>query len=122
MVEATCDGRPAVLNQGMSMTLRGIDPETLELDDSLRCVLPGLSGRTVSTGGGDYDLYYTSGTNFLGCRLEDGTTETILNWLNADVDSASVLNGAWVLADGRILTTENLFTRNMAYPGRSRIW
>lgn len=111
------DGRPAVLNQGMSMTLRGIDPETLELDDSLRCVLPGLSGRTVSTGGGDYDLYYTSGTNFLGCRLEDGTTETILNWLNADVDSASVLNGAWVLADGRILTTENLFTPQYGVPG-----
>ena len=39
------------------------------------------------SGGGDYDLYYTSGVNFYGYSLETETAEKLFSWISCDVDS-----------------------------------
>lgn len=40
------------------------------------------------SGGGDYDLYYTSGTRFYGYRLEDETEDLLFDWMACDVNSS----------------------------------
>lgn len=41
-------------------------------------------------GGGDYDFYYTSGSNLYGFKLEEGKAEKLFSWINIDVNSNSV--------------------------------
>lgn len=53
------------------------------------------------SGGGEYDLYYTSGTRFYGYRLEDETEELLFDWLACDVNS-SILQLVGVSDDGVI--------------------
>ena len=42
------------------------------------------------SGGGDYDLYYTSGVNFYGYSLETETAEKLFSWISCDVDSSEL--------------------------------
>lgn len=38
-------------------------------------------------GGGDYDLYYTSGTHFYGYKLAEESAEELFDWIGCDVNS-----------------------------------
>ncbi len=42
------------------------------------------------SGGGDYDFYYTNGSNFYGYSVEKQQSEKIFNWLNCDVNGSNV--------------------------------
>ena len=65
-------------------------------------------------GGGDYDFYYTNGSNFFGYKLETDESEKILNWLNCDVNSNNS-NGTMVLDDGRIVVLNSEWDSNYEY-------
>ena len=96
------DGRiAATYSEGFSQRLTIIDPVTLEL--SKEESYPILNVYNLTSGGGDCDFYYTNGSNLMGYKLADGSTERILNWINADVDPNNVQT-ALVLPDGRVAT------------------
>ena len=42
------------------------------------------------TGNGEYDLFYTNGTNFYGWKMDGNETVKLFNWLNCDVNSNNV--------------------------------
>ena len=52
-------------------------------------------------GGGDYDLYYTSGQSLYGYKLETQEAERILNWLDVDING-NYMAGVSVQEDGSI--------------------
>lgn len=60
---------------------------------SLYDAIPGSNG---------YDLYYTSGSNFYGLKLDAGTAEKLFNWINCDVNSND-LSRVFVRSDGSIV-------------------
>ena len=41
----------------------------------------------VISGGGDYDLYYSSGTHFYGYKLAEESGEMLFDWIGCDVNS-----------------------------------
>ncbi len=96
------DGRIGVLyygDTGEQLTI--LNTETLELDAEQ--AYPVANAYNLTVGGGDYDFYYTNGSNFMGYKLETGKSEKVLNWINADVDPGDV-STAFVLEDGQIVT------------------
>jgi len=56
---------------------------------------------TLISGGGAYDLYYNSGTNFYGFTLESGEFSKVFNWMDCDL-SAGNLNNISVRPDGSV--------------------
>lgn len=66
---------------------------------------------SLNQGGGDYDFYYSNGSNFFGYDLETNESEKILNWLNCDVDTNNT-GGVMVLEDGRIVTISSEWDEN----------
>ena len=60
---------------------------------------------SMRAGGGDYDLYYTSGINFYGLKLGDAEPVKLLNWLDCDIDPDA--GEVMVTEDGRFLLLEN---------------
>ena len=57
---------------------------------------------TFYAGGGDYPLYYTSGTVFYGLDPASGTSTRLFNWLDLDINSDS-LSSLSVLSSGEIV-------------------
>ncbi|MGI5978591.1 MAG: ABC transporter substrate-binding protein [Oscillospiraceae bacterium] len=55
----------------------------------------------ASAGGKDYDFCYNEGTTFYGYKFASNTNESILTWINCDVDSSS-LSFATMLDDGDV--------------------
>ena len=53
-------------------------------------------------GGGDYDLYYQSGSSFFGFDIESGKSTRLFTWINVDVDD-STINSIAPTSDGRII-------------------
>ena len=41
----------------------------------------------VISGGGDYDLYYSSGTHFYGYKLAEESAEMLFDWISCDVNN-----------------------------------
>ncbi len=76
------DGRAAVLLWQNGMRLCAVDTEKGEL-----CELLALDGYpdVLYDGGGAYDLYRVEGTRLLGLRLEDGSEESVLDFLDCDL-------------------------------------
>ena len=71
-------------------------------------------------GGGDYDAYYTNGSNFYGFNFETGESTKILNWINCDVDTRYMgTRNIGVLDDGRIIGIENRWYNVGETGGRS---
>ena len=71
-------------------------------------------------GGGDYDAYYTNGSNFYGFDFETGESTKILNWINCDVDTRYMgTRNIGVLDDGRIIGIENRWYNVGETGGRS---
>ena len=93
------DGRVCAVVWGSSgLTLHPIDADKAALGEGI--VLPPNTHNLLS-GGGDYDLFWRSGSFLYGMRLASGESEQILNWINCDIngDKISALN---ISADGTI--------------------
>lgn len=92
------DGRVAVLgfddNGGYGQTVKIIDGAAKAFD-STSCTLPDDVYELVD-GGGEYDLYFTSGTLFCGYRLEEEASEPLFDWLDCDINS----NGVYKVSAG----------------------
>ena len=96
------DGRIGVTyydENGEKLTI--LNTENMTLDEGESYAMANVWN--LSVGGGDYDFYYTNGSNFMGYRLADGKAEKVFNWINADVDPNSV-DRAFVMDDGQIVT------------------
>lgn len=93
------DGRVAVGYWGESnYELAYLDLETKSIGEGFSV---GEYGYNTFTGGGAYDFYYTSGSNFFGYDLETATATKLFNWTNCDIKSAST-NNTSVLPDGSV--------------------
>lgn len=82
------DGRIGVLAMDMSShdsALNIVDSKA-GVFDSTSYTMP-FDAYNLISGGGDYDLYYTSGINFYGYSLETETAEKLFSWISCDVDS-----------------------------------
>ena len=55
----------------------------------------------VISGGGDYDLYFSSGTHFYGYKLAEESGEMLFDWIGCDVNS-SALQLVSVREDGTV--------------------
>ncbi|MBO6040900.1 MAG: extracellular solute-binding protein, partial [Oscillospiraceae bacterium] len=93
------DGRVCAVVWGSSgLTLHPIDADKAALGEGI--ALPPNTYNLLS-GGGDYDLFWRSGSFLYGMKLASGETEQILNWINCDIngDKISALD---IAADGTI--------------------
>ncbi len=103
------DGRIGVLYyEEDGYTLHVVDPGTKSLGESY--TVPNTAWDLVS-GSGDYDLYYTSGINLYGLKLDGSEPVRLVTWLNLDVDSDS-LGPITVREDGTILGVLNTWDSN----------
>ncbi|MCM1149533.1 MAG: extracellular solute-binding protein [Butyricicoccus sp.] len=93
-------------DNGQEMTV--IDLENKSFGEKIKIPID-LYDTTI--GGGDYDLYYTNGSNFFGYNLGSEEGEKILNWLNCDVNTYNT-NGTMVLDDGRIVVLSSEWDDN----------
>lgn len=75
---------------------------------------PPIDLYNMVTGGGDYDFYYTNGSNFFGYKFGAEEGEKILNWLNCDVNNYNS-NGTMVLDDGRIVVLSSEWDKNYEF-------
>ena len=76
------DGRVAALMWQNGMRICAVDPERGELQELLSLT---SYPDSLYDGGGAYDLFRTEGTHLLGLRLEDGSEEEILDYLDCDL-------------------------------------
>ena len=76
------DGRVAALMWRNGMRLFAVDAEAGELRELL--ALDGFP-EALYDGAGDYDLCRAEGTRLLGLRLEDGSEEEVLDFLDCDL-------------------------------------
>lgn len=95
------DGRLAAAYWGESEeTLAVIDTATGTLGEGVEV---DSNIYNAIRGAGDYDMYYTSGTNFYGYKIEDGTSEKLFSWLDCDVNGDNIgANTVSVSEDGTI--------------------
>ncbi len=56
---------------------------------------------TFLNGGGDFDLYYTNGSNLFGYRFGEEAGEKLLNWINVDINPDR-FSGYTIESDGSI--------------------
>lgn len=77
-----------------------LDAANKKLSDKRYTISAGLYDAIPGSNG--YDLYYTSGSNFYGLKLEEGAPEKLFNWINCDVNSNN-LSRVSVLSDGSIV-------------------
>lgn len=97
------DGRVAAMcYSGEGNELRVVDVAAGSFGESY--ALPGSAYNAIS-GGGDYDLYYTSGSSFYGYKFETGEEaggETkLFNWINLGINGDNA-TGISVMDDGSV--------------------
>lgn len=93
------DGRVGALNWGeKGMCLSLVDTAAKAFGEDIE--LP-RDAYTLVSGGGDYDLYYTSGINFYGYKIDTQESVKLLNWINCDINGDE-MQGVSVSSDGRI--------------------
>lgn len=106
----TPDGRVGMLQWGETdYELRMIDSATMKFADAY--TLPG-NAYGAMPGGGDYDLYYTSGVSFYGFDLETGKEERIFSWIACDVDNDR-MGTTYVRDDGSVVGISNNWDSNL---------
>lgn len=66
----------------------------------------------LMSGGGDYDLYYTSGINFFGLDLATGESTKLFNWIDCDINSSELNYGVSIDDDGNIVAIVNHYNYN----------
>lgn len=92
------DGRMAALMWQNGMHLFAVDPERGALDELLALQ---SYPEALYDGAGDYDLFRSEGTRLLGLRLEDGSEEEVLDFLDCDL-SPHELGAFYPAADGSL--------------------
>ena len=85
------------------MELRPIDFESKTFGEAIP--LPSGAYSLVS-GGGDYDVYYTSGVNFYGYKFDTKENVKLFNWINCDINNDNAYR-IQVRDDGSIITVMN---------------
>ena len=83
--------------------LGAIDPGSGRVTQTWKCPRDAYG---FLSGGGDYDLYYQSGINIYGYRLDTESGEKLFDWLNADVAQQN-LSGYTVRPDGSFFAVTN---------------
>ena len=73
------------ISSGSGLELTIIDSENKKFSDEKYAVNANLYDAIPGNNG--YDLFYTSGTNFYGLKLESGEPEKLFNWLSCDVNN-----------------------------------
>lgn len=64
----------------------------------------------VIPGGGEYDIYYSNGSNFMGYDFETQESKKILNWINCDIDSSYINNSSiHVGDDGTVVVLSSMW-------------
>ena len=108
------DGRvAATYNSGGSDRLTVIDLATMEFSKTESYPLVNAMNMTVGSTDSEYDFYYTNGSNFMGYSLEKGSSDKVLNWINADVDPSNI-GTAVLLPDGRVATIETTWASDFS--------
>lgn len=93
------DGRIAAMCSGSTGNeLRIVDVAANSFGESY--ALPGSAYNAIS-GGGDYDVYYTSGTSLYGYKLETAEETKLFNWINLGINGDNA-NGIAAMDDGSI--------------------
>ncbi len=105
------DGRIAVVYYGTdgSKHLSILDTESVALDRDRDYPMAGIGN--VTDGSGEYDFYYTNGSNFMGCSLAESKAEKLFNWINTDLEPPAV-NPVFVTEDGQIVTLSSEWDEN----------
>jgi ABC-type glycerol-3-phosphate transport system substrate-binding protein len=93
------DGRVAALTYEEGVVLKTIDPAARSWGESYS--LP-MNTSNIWTGSGEYGIYCSDSSYLLGINTETGETVKILNWVNCDIHSDSIINLS-VLPSGEIL-------------------
>ena len=83
--------------------LGAIDPGSGRVTQTWKCP---RNAYGFLSGGGDYDLYYQSGINIYGYRLDTESGEKLFDWLNVDVSQQN-LSGYTVRPDGSFFALTN---------------
>lgn len=91
-----------------------VDTENKTVGEGVR--LPN-GAYTVFPGGGEFPLYYSSGTNFYGFDPDTGTSEKVFSWTNLDV-GASVYGQLYISEDGSVsgISDESTYTDGKTNP------
>ena len=100
------DGTPCVVfmeNATGKMKLGAIDLNSGRISQTWDCP---RNSYNFSSGGGEYDMYYQSGINLYGYKLETESGEKLFDWLNVDVLSQN-LSGYTVREDGSFFAVTN---------------
>ncbi|MBQ3481102.1 MAG: extracellular solute-binding protein [Oscillospiraceae bacterium] len=100
------DGTPCLVysdNMTNETKLGAIDLNNGRVTQTWKCP---MNGYGYISGGGDYDLYYQSGINIYGYRLDTESGEKLFDWLNADVSQQN-LSGYTVRPDGSFFAVTN---------------
>lgn len=106
------DGRIAVICfEEDGRHLRILDTESVALDRDRDYPLGSILN--VTEGGGEFDFYYTSGSNFMGYSLAESKAEKLFNWINTDLEPPAV-NPVFVTEDGQIVTLSSERDENTA--------
>ena len=108
------DGRvAATYNVGGGDRLTVVDLAAMEFSKTDSWPVVNASNMTVGSAESEYDFYYTNGSNFMGYSLAGGSSEKVLNWINADVDPSNI-STALLLPDGRIATVETTWASDFS--------
>lgn len=90
------------------MELRVIDVAAGKFGDTLS--IPNEAYNLVPATGGEYDAYYSSGTNFYGIKFgetnTDYTTTKLFSWINCDINGDNI-SRVLVRDDGSVITVLN---------------
>ena len=100
------DGTPCMVyyeNMTGDMKLGAIDLSTGRISKTSRCPRDAYN---FMAGSGEYDLYYQSGINIYGYKLESESGEKLFDWLNVDVLQKN-LSGYAPRADGSFFAVTN---------------
>lgn len=80
-----------------------IDPESLLMEEVDVEGMPEYYNSAFA-GAGDYDFFFYDALSVYGVKLEEGTCEEVINWVNSDF-SGDYVNSVAALSDGTFLTS-----------------
>ena len=107
------DGRIAAVTYSTdgSKHLSILDTESVTLDRNQDYPMDNILN--VTDGSGEYDFYYTGGSNFMGYSLAESKAEKLFNWINTDLEPPTV-NPVFVTEDGQIVTLSSQWDEDAA--------
>ena len=104
------DGRIAVVTYVEDgRHLRILDTESVALNRDQDYPLGNILNLTA--GSGEYDFYYSSGSNFLGYSLDESRAEKLFNWVNTDLEPPTA-NRVFATEEGQIVILSRKMDEN----------